>query len=129
LLPPAFEARFRVGMTIAEGLHSAVEQKGNTMNSPSQALVHNLLASHLQVDAESLEDGDTLVELGLDALDMVLVVLRLEDLCGGEGGFPLGALAHARTVGDFIALADRWLQEDTMPYPAYGFGSRRGSAA
>jgi len=99
------------------------------MNSPSQALVHSLLAIQLQVAAESLDDRNGLAELGLDALDMVLVVLRLEDLCSGEGDFPLAELAHARTVGDVVALVDLWLQGDTVPHAADGPASRRGSAA
>jgi acyl carrier protein len=99
------------------------------MNSPSRMLVHTLLASHLQIATESIDDRDGLEDLGLDALDMVLVVLRLEDLCGGAGDFPLADLAHARTVGDVVALVDVWLQEDTMPSVSDGFGARRGSAA
>jgi len=99
------------------------------MSSPSQALVHHLLATRLRIDAESIDDADDLDELGLDALDKVFVVLRIEDLCGGESDFPIAEVAHAKTVGDFVALVDLWLQEDTTPYRVAGPGSRRGSAA
>jgi acyl carrier protein len=99
------------------------------MKSPSQALVCNLLASHLQIDAEWILDADRFIELGLDPLDLVLIVLRIEDLCGGEGDFPLADLAHATTVGDFAALVDRWIEGDTMTQQARVAGSRRGSAA
>jgi acyl carrier protein len=99
------------------------------MNSPSRTLVHTLLASHLQVHADLVDDDDGLEDLGLDALDLVLVVLRLEDLCGGAGDFPLAELANARTVEDVVALVDLWLLEDTMPFVLDDFGGRRGSAA
>jgi acyl carrier protein len=99
------------------------------MKSPSEALVYGLLASHLQIDAEWIVNADRFVELGLGPLDLVLVVLRIEDLCGGEGGFPLAELAHATTVGDFVALVDRWMEGDTMTQQVRAAGSRRGSAA
>ena len=98
------------------------------MSSPSRALVHDLLASHLQVELGSIEDTDDLVEIGLDPVDLVLVVIKVEDLCGGSDSFPLAELAEARTVGDFVALVDLWLQEDTTNLAARS-GSRRGSAA
>jgi acyl carrier protein len=99
------------------------------VKTPSQALVYSLLASHLQIDAEWILDADRFVELGLDPLDLVLVVLRIEDLCGEEGDFPLAELAHATTVGDFVALVDRWMEGDTMMQQVRAAGSRRGSAA
>ena len=99
------------------------------MNSPSRTLVHALLASHLQVHPDLIDDDDGLEDLGLDALDLVLVVLRLEDLCGGAGDFPLAELAQARTVEHVVALVDLWLQEDTKPFVRGDFGVRPGSAA
>jgi acyl carrier protein len=98
------------------------------MRSCSRALVCDLLASRLEIEAESIDDADGLAELGLDPLDLVLVVLKIEDLCG-DPDFPLAELARARTVADFVALVDLWLQEDTAPYPVAVLGSRRGSAA
>jgi hypothetical protein len=42
-------------------------------------------------------DGcSSFAKLGLDPLDLVLVVLRLEDFDRGNGDFPVAALAHAR---------------------------------
>jgi acyl carrier protein len=98
-------------------------------SSPAEALVHDLLASHLQVETESVENADSLSELGLDPLDLVIVVLKMEQLCGGDSFFPLVALADARTVGDFVALADRWLQEEAPPSAVATSACRRGSAA
>jgi acyl carrier protein len=99
------------------------------VSSCSRTLVRDLLASHLEVEAESIDDSDGLTELGLDPLDLVLVVLKIEDLCGGDGDFPLAELSEARTVADFVALVDSWLQEDTAPYRIAVSSSRRVSAA
>ena len=80
------------------------------MSSPSQPLVHHLLATHLGVDDSSVKDADRLGELGLSPRDLVLFVLRLEDLGGGERDFPLTSLGRARTVADLVLLVDLWLQ-------------------
>jgi acyl carrier protein len=80
------------------------------MNSPSQALVHALLAAHLHVDHASITDLAALDDLGMDPLDLVLVVVRLEDLDRGAGDFPVAALEHTRTVGDLVTLVEHWWQ-------------------
>ncbi|SRR5258708_1637048 len=84
------------------------------MSSYSRALVHQLIASHLQVDSTSIHDGDAFRELELDPLDVVLIVLRLEAFDRGDGNFPLAALDQARTVGDLVALVDLWLETGRM---------------
>jgi acyl carrier protein len=88
------------------------DKKGNAMSSPAQALVHYLVATQLQIDRAWIEDVQSFDELGLDQLDLVLVVIRLEDLNPGEGEFPLKELADATTVGDLVALVDVWLERD-----------------
>jgi acyl carrier protein len=82
------------------------------MNSTSRILVHQLLATYLHTDQAAIADGDHFDELGLDAFDLVFVVLRLEDLVRKCGDFPVDTLEGAETVGDFVALVDLWLQED-----------------
>jgi hypothetical protein len=99
------------------------------MDSHSQALVHDLLAFHLRLDPDLIRDADDFVELDLEPLDLVLVVLRLEALCGREGDFPLVDLADARTVGDFVTLVDSWLRREAPSAPAVGTAPRRSSAA
>jgi hypothetical protein len=74
-----------------------VQQKGDPMNYPSQALVHHLFASHLQIDDASIKNTHSFDELGLDPLDLVLVVLRLEDFDRGNG---------------VVALVDFWRQSE-----------------
>jgi acyl carrier protein len=98
------------------------------MPSPSQGIVYHLLASHLGVDQASIGDADALDALGLDPLDLVLIVIRLEDL-GGEGDFPMAALAHATTVADLVDLVDIWLQRETLPTGVDARRFRRTSAA
>jgi acyl carrier protein len=84
------------------------------MNSPSHALVHHLLASHLQIEEASIKDALRFEELGLEPLDLVLVVLRLERFDRGQGDFPVAELDRARTVGDLVALVDHWWQRNPM---------------
>jgi acyl carrier protein len=82
------------------------------MNSPAHALVHRLFATHLRIDQASIAEANRFDELGVDALDLVLLVLRLEDLDPGHRDFPVDLLEEARTVGDFVALVSLWLHED-----------------
>jgi acyl carrier protein len=85
------------------------------MNSSPQALVHRLFATYLQVDQASITDAKSFDELGLHALDLVFLALRLEDLDSGLRDFPVDLLNEARTVGDFVALVTLWLPEDESP--------------
>jgi acyl carrier protein len=85
------------------------------MSSHSRALVYHLLATRSQVDKACIADTTRFDELGLDLLDVVLVVLRLEHFDRGDGDFPFAALEHATTVGDLVALVELWLQQDTVP--------------
>ena len=82
------------------------------MSTPSQVIVHTLLASHLKVEEASIEDPVRHDDLGLDPLDLVLVVVRLEDLDRGAGDFPVAALEHAETVGDLVTLVELWWQRE-----------------
>lgn len=82
------------------------------MSTPSQVIVHALLASQLKVEEASIEDPVLLEDLGLDPLDLVLVAVRLEDLDRGAGDFPVAALEHAKTVGDLVTLVELWWQRE-----------------
>jgi acyl carrier protein len=84
------------------------------MNSYCRTLVHRAIASQLRIDDASIDDAQTFDELGMDPMDLVLVVLRLEQFDRGQGDFPLAALAEARTVGDLVLIVDLWLQH-AMP--------------
>jgi acyl carrier protein len=82
-----------------------------------QVLVHQLLASRLRIDKASIRDTDRFEDLGLTPLDIVLVVLRLDQLDRGDGEFPLLALENATTVGDLVEVVELWLQADTVRSP------------
>jgi len=86
-----------------------------SMDTSPRALVHQLLASRLGVDEATIVDTDLFDDLGLDPLDLVLVVIQLDRLDRGDGEFPIYALEHARAVGDLVDLVELWLQRDTMP--------------
>jgi acyl carrier protein len=102
-------------------------RKAMTMNSHSRTLVHQLLASQLHIDERSIDDELHFEELGIDPLDLVLVVLRLEDVHRGQGEFPIAALEGARTVDDLVLLVDIWLQPDTVPDSSEGPDSQRAA--
>jgi acyl carrier protein len=92
---------------------------GKPMSTPSQAIVHASLATHLGIEEALIEDPARLDDLGLDPLDLVLVVVRLENLDRGAGDFPVAALEHAKTVGDLVTLVELWWQRERAPMPAH----------
>lgn len=74
-------------------------------------IVRFALALHLEAEPYEIEEHQRIEEdLGLDPLDLVLVVLRLEEL--GEVEFPVAELEGIRTVGDLVAVVRRWCGEE-----------------
>jgi acyl carrier protein len=76
------------------------------------------LALHLDVDPATIAPETTLAVLGLDPFDLVLVLLRLEELTGTE--LPIVELEHLRTVGDLVAVVreqDDPVRRTTLPPP------------
>lgn len=80
------------------------------MNTHSQKLVRHLIASHLGTHEAPIEDAMTFDQLGLDTLDRALVALRIEDVTGADGHLFVHALDQSKTVGDLVALVERWWQ-------------------
>jgi acyl carrier protein len=73
----------------------------------SHELVLQSVAEHLDIEPEALSLEQELArDLGLDALDLVLVVLRLEEI--EEAEFPIAALDDVETVGDLVVLVRGW---------------------
>jgi acyl carrier protein len=71
-------------------------------------MVRAALASQLEVPADSLGETQELErDLGLDPLDLVMVILRVEEAVGVE--FPIALLDEAKTVGDVFTLVRSWL--------------------
>src|ERR1051326_5655369 len=94
----------------------------NDCSHESLDIVRFALALHLEVVPDVIALDHRLNEdLGLDPLDLVLVVLRLEELAEAE--FPVADLEHASTVADLVALVTRWASGDrdersaTLPPP------------
>jgi acyl carrier protein len=83
-------------------------------------VVRFALALHLSVDPERIEPEHSLeADLGLDPLDLVLVVLRLEEVEDAE--FPVADLATVTTVADLVNLVRGWSSLDrcaTLPPPS-----------
>lgn len=84
------------------------------MRTDELEIVCFALALHLDIDPFAVSESLLLdEELGLDPLDLVLVVLRLEEL--GDGEFPVADLEGIRTVGDLAKVVRSWCQgPDTL---------------
>jgi hypothetical protein len=82
------------------------------MDSDPHTLVYTLLAPLVPTTDGSIEDANLLDELGLDALDLVLVAIKLEELEPERGSFPLAALQFAKSVGDLVLIVDFWWSGD-----------------
>ena len=81
------------------------------MKSSSQVLIHRALAAHLGIEMEAIEDEQRVGrDLGLRALDLVLVALRLEARTPEHGEFPVEGLDPAMTVGELGALYATWVR-------------------
>ena len=81
------------------------------MTSSSQARVHAALATHLGIEIEAIEDEQrTGRDLGLRALDLVLIALRLAARTPGRREFPVERIDPTMTVGDFGAVYRAWSQ-------------------
>ena len=83
-------------------------------------VVRSALALHLSVDPTAIELEHRLeADLGLDPLDLVLVVLRLEEIEGAE--FPVADLETVTTVADLVSVVREWSnggdRSATLPPP------------
>ncbi len=91
----------------------------------SEDFVRVALALHVDCDPETLRPEMRLDDdLGLDPLDLVLVVLRLEEVAAVD--LPVVELDTIRTVADLDALVRRWLmprdeRETVLPPLQSGF--------
>lgn len=73
------------------------------------ALVRHTLAAHLDVAPEAIAEAmDLDDDLGLDALDLVLIALALEERVGAE--FPLALLESVTSVRQLSSLVGTWIE-------------------
>ena len=80
------------------------------MRDPDDELVRTALSLHTDRDPRQIDARTRLgSDLGLEAADVVLVLLHLEELAGLQ--LPEAELDALRTVGDLVALVRRWAAE------------------
>jgi acyl carrier protein len=99
------------------------------MNDAWDDRVRHALARHLKTDPLLLGASDRLGEdLGLDALDLVLIVLAFEEQAKVE--FPMGDLQSVRTVADLASLTRAWLSAHDAggALGAWTFGPQPGAS-
>ncbi len=78
------------------------------MRGPIELRVHRALARHLGIDPRRVAPSDRLGEdWGLDALDLALIALALEE--GEAMAYPMGDLQTLHTVADLVSLTRAWL--------------------
>jgi acyl carrier protein len=63
-----------------------------------------VLALHAQRNPGTLEEGDTLADIGLDSLKFIVMMLDIERLTQRKV-FELDNVGKLRSVGDILALA------------------------
>jgi hypothetical protein len=77
--------------------------------------VHRALAHHLRVPIEAIRDEQRLhADLGLGAIDLVAIALRLEAEEPSHRQFPIVLLEHTQTVADLAELYWSWSERPTL---------------
>lgn len=76
--------------------------KNRFLNLVELAIARHVGPKHAEVHASQRLDED----LGLDPLDVILIVIRLEEQAGVE--FPVGSLDGVRTVRDLAEAIRDW---------------------
>lgn len=84
------------------------------MNDPLSELVLTAVANHLRVAVRSIDlDMHLEGDLGLDALDLILIVLRLDEIASAE--VAIADLEGIETVRDLRDLVRVWTRVDFAP--------------
>lgn len=84
------------------------------MMDRAEELVRVALALHLDADMGRITPESQLFEeLGMDPLDLVLVVLRLEEI--EEVEFPIAELEGVATVGELVGMVRGWMRPRSAP--------------
>ena len=78
------------------------------MTTSSRAMVHYFVARHAGIVGRALLDRETFDELGLDSLDLVLIVVQLQTIAALRDDVALQDLEHVRDIGELVALVDVW---------------------
>lgn len=64
--------------------------------------VKELLAEHLEMDAEEITEATTFEDLGVDSLDTVEIMMEMED----EFGIEIKAAEVGKSVADLVKYID-----------------------
>ncbi len=64
--------------------------------------IRNLLAEHLDMDAEEITEATTFEDLGVDSLDTVEIMMEMED----EFGIEIKPAEAGKSVAELIAYID-----------------------
>ncbi|MDD6736391.1 MAG: acyl carrier protein [Clostridiales bacterium] len=64
--------------------------------------IKKIVADHLDIDVEDIQNDSTFEDLGIDSLDAVEIMMELED----EFGMELDASEMGQTVNDLAAYID-----------------------
>ena len=64
--------------------------------------IKKIVADHLDIDVEEIQNDSTFEDLGIDSLDAVEIMMELED----EFGMELDASEMGQTVNDLAAYID-----------------------
>jgi acyl carrier protein len=79
------------------------------MNDPLTQLVLTAVANHLRVDVRSIHlDAHLAGDLGLDALDLILIVLRLDEITSTE--IAIADLEGIESVRDLRDVVRVWMR-------------------
>ena len=96
--------------------------KEGTMKPTSRQLVYRVVAARAGIGPSLVDDQDSVDDLGLDELDVILMAAQIGALADLRDECPWHALSQARTVGDLVALVDTWRAREES-------GSRRSTGS
>ena len=92
------------------------------LDSSALAIVKSAVARHLGLPPETVRtDHDLRDELGLDALDLVLILTRVEQEMSVDVSLPV--LDHVRTVAELASVVEDIDEPETLRDPTSWFGA------
>jgi hypothetical protein len=75
------------------------------------SLINEIAESADQVVVANLSESTVLLESGLDSLGFAVLVARLEEELGYDPFVLMEEPVYPRTLGDFVAIYDRFRQQ------------------
>jgi hypothetical protein len=78
------------------------------MKPTSRQLVCRVIAARAGIGPSLVDDQDSMDDLGLDELDLILMAAQIGALADLRDECPMHAFSQASTVGDLVAFVDAW---------------------